>query len=357
PVEERPVPQSDIPGEESWPTQPFPPKSLVYAQQRFTEAEASDLTHETHAWVKNWLRELQTGDIFLPPSKQGAVTLPQFNGGTDWGGASYNPQTRTLFVNASNEAEWISMIPAAQQKDLSYFRLGQQIYGAVCSACHGYGQPQNPGSPSLDYLKSLKESKSQEDVHQILLNGQGTMPKFAALSDVERDAIVAFLWDEGKEKMIDSENANLTISREIPWVATGHREIKDPEGFPVNKRPWGVLNAIDLDQGKIKWQVPLGTYPELEKRGFPPTGTFNMGGPIATAGGLVFIGGSMDERFRAFDQETGEVLWEFQMDAGGYATPATYMIDGVQYVIIAAGGGGKPGTRAGDGYYCFRLLK
>jgi quinoprotein glucose dehydrogenase len=131
--------------------------------------------------------------------------------------------------------------------------------------------------------------------------------------------------------------------------------LRDLEGFPAHEGPWGALNAIDMDEGKILWQVPLGTYPELEKRGFPPTGTFNMGGPLVTSSGLVFIGATMDERFRAFDAGTGEVLWEFQLESGGYATPATYSIDGKQFIVIAAGGGGKPETKPGDGFYCFAL--
>ncbi len=115
------------------------------------------------------------------------------------------------------------------------------------------------------------------------------------------------------------------------------------------------MSAIDLDKGSIDWQVPLGTYPALEKEGHDPTGTFNLGGPLVTAGGLVFIAATMDERIRAFDKDTGEMLWEFQMEAGGYATPATFAIDGHQYLMIAAGGGGIPGTPSGDAYYCFSL--
>ena len=110
--------------------------------------------------------------------------------------------------------------------------------------------------------------------------------------------------------------------------------------------PWGTLSGIDLDLGEIKWQVPLGTYPELEKQGLSPTGTFNMGGPIVTAGGLIFIGATMDERFRAFDKKDGSLMWEYQLEAGGYATPSTFQVNGKQFVIIAGGGLGKPGTKA-----------
>jgi quinoprotein glucose dehydrogenase len=155
--------------------------------------------------------------------------------------------------------------------------------------------------------------------------------------------------------MIDSTRAEFTLSNYTPFVSTGHNEIKDHQGFPANKPPWGALTSIDLNTGEVNWQVPLGTYPKLESRGHAATGTFNMGGPVITKGGLVFIGAAMDERFHAYDKDTGALLWEFQMDSGGYATPSVYEINGKQYVVIAAGGGGKPGTKPGDKYYCFAL--
>ena len=353
PIEEVPVPQSNIPGEETWPTQPFPPIALRYAQQRLTEAEITDLNQEATDSVKKQLAGMQLGDIFLPPSVEGAVTLPQFNGGTDWGGAAYDPITRHLYVNTSNEAEWISMVATEPERQITVHQLGRQLYRSNCSNCHGFENPKNPGTPNLTTLRNSTADSSNAYIATVLLNGKGQMPKFASLSEDERNALVAYIKDEGNDIILDSEN--LSRSNTIPWVATGHREMKDPEGFPINKRPWGTLNAIDLDKGEIAWQATLGTYPELEARGLEPTGTFNMGGPLVTAGGLVFIAATMDERFRAFDKDTGDVLWEYQMGAGGYATPATYEIDGKQYVVIAAGGGGKPGTKPGDAYYCFGL--
>jgi quinoprotein glucose dehydrogenase len=181
------------------------------------------------------------------------------------------------------------------------------------------------------------------------------MTSFATFSPLEQRAVIAFLFGEGGDEMIETRDLDLSFAAEYPVTMTGHHDWRDPEGFPVNKRPWGTLNCVNLNEGTLEWQVPLGTYPKLEARGESPTGTFNIGGPIVTKGGLVFIGAAMDERFHAFDKDTGKLLWEFQMDAGGYATPTTYEIEGRQYIVIAAGGGGKPGTHPGDSYYCFAL--
>ena len=355
PVKEQPVPASDIPGEETWPTQPFPPSSLIYGMQQFNKDDVTDISDSARNDILGKLKNMETGGTFLPPRMKGSVIIPQFCGGTDWGGAAYDPVSRMLYVNCCNEAEWTSMVKAAPSEKTTTFELGRMLYGTICSACHGYSNPNNPNSPSLDKLKQIRLDNSRSFIDSVLRNGKGQMPKFTSLSQTERSALVDFLGDEGKETAVNRDSMKQSFTHEILWVASGHNTIRDPEGFPANKRPWGTMSAINLDEGKIAWQVPLGTYPELEARGFPPTGTFNMGGPLVTAGGLVFIGGAMDERFRAMDAKTGKVLWQFQMDAGGYATPSTFSVNGKQYVVIAAGGGGKPETKPGDAYYCFAL--
>jgi quinoprotein glucose dehydrogenase len=144
-------------------------------------------------------------------------------------------------------------------------------------------------------------------------------------------------------------------NKQEPYRPTGYFKFLDKNGYPAIKPPWGLLNAIDLNKGEFLWRVPLGEFPELTARGIPRTGTENFGGTIVTAGGLVFIGGSKDEMFHAFDKRTGELLWQSKLDAGGYATPCTYSVKGRQYVAIAAGGGGKLGTKSGDTFVAFAL--
>ncbi len=351
PVEEVQVPPSNIPGEEAWPTQPFPPTGLRYAKQSFTEADITNLNEEATQNVKEQIKDWKLGDIFIPPTEQPSVMLPQFNGGTDWGGAAYDPETNSLIVNCSNELEWISMVKSQPNLDQSMFHFGRDLYGALCSWCHFQGS----GNPSLTSLKDRGAAYNKEYVINTMNSGRGQMPSFSNLSKTEKEAILAYLWDEGRSTKVSEVGAEFTIANYAPYVSTGHNEIKDPEGFPANRPPWGTLTSIDLNRGQINWQVPLGTYPRLEARGYEATGTFNMGGPVVTGGGLVFIGAAMDERFHAYDKETGDLLWEFQMEAGGYATPSTYQVDGKQYLVIAAGGGGKPGTKPGDKYYCFSL--
>lgn len=354
-VEERPVEISEIPGEYTAPTQPFPIKPLAYTNQNFTLDDVTDLNPEARAYVLEQLKEFKLGPIFTPPGFQKLVMAPQFNGGSEWPGAAFDPADNTLYINSSNEAEWISMREAKLDKEISFPDLGERIYQTICSNCHQMDAAGELNGVALPALRTVKERLSQEEVMTIITEGKGQMPSWAGFLEIEREAMLAFLFDDRHDEVIDTENLQFTWTGNIPYLSTGHHDFHDQEGYPINKRPWGQLHAIDMNTGDFKWSVPLGTYRALEAKGYEPTGTFNIGGPVVTAGGLVFIGATLDERFRAFDKTTGEELWYYQMDGSGYATPATFMYEGRQYVVIAGGGGSIHQTPSSDSYYCFAL--
>lgn len=181
------------------------------------------------------------------------------------------------------------------------------------------------------------------------MTGRGMMPSFSHISTAERNAIVDFLFDKTSEKQVVTTQKDV-----VPYQHTGYNRWYDSEGYPVSTPPWGTLTAIDLNTGKHRWQIPLGEYPELTKKGIAPTGTDNYGGPLVTASGLIFIAASRDEKLRAFEKETGKIVWEYPLPAGGYASPSTYVVNGKQYIVIACGGG-KLKTKSGDKYVAFCL--
>jgi quinoprotein glucose dehydrogenase len=264
PVEERAVPASDVEGEAAWPTQPIPAKPPPFVRQAFTERMITDVSPEAHEFVLRRFRQARGRKIYDPPSREGTIVFPGFHGGANWSGASFDPATGRLYVNA-NEIPWILTMKNAPT-----------------------GYPHR-------------------------------------------------------------------------FLSTGYYRFLDPEGFPAIKPPWGTLTSIDLNRGEIAWQIPLGDVPELSKRGVPQTGTENFGGSIVTAGGLVFIGATKDRKFRALDKDTGKILWETQLEAGGNATPSSYEARGKQYVVIAAGGGfgnrapERQDTVAGDAFVAYAL--
>jgi quinoprotein glucose dehydrogenase len=325
----------------------MPVKPPPFARQVLDEENVTDISPESREAVLERLREVRSGGQFVPPSTEGTVIYPGFDGGAEWGGSAFDPETRLLYVN-SNEMAWIlQMLELPPAGDGG--PLGARVYAQHCTICHGVekrGDPQGQ-FPRIDDLEGRLKP---EDAATILKEGKGVMPAFAFLSDAESEALVAHLYGQPEP---ESDAAHAAAAGR-PYSHMGYNRFLDPDGYPAVKPPWGTLNAIDLDAGEIRWTVPLGEVPELTARGVPLTGTENYGGPIVTAGGLIFIGATKDERFRAFDKATGKVLWETNLPAGGYATPATYEANGKQYVVIAAGGG-KMGTKSGDTYLAFAL--
>jgi quinoprotein glucose dehydrogenase len=339
------TPASDLDGEAAWPVQRLPMMPPPFARQVFAENNISRITDSSYAFVKaRFDQGLRTGRQFIPPSTEGTVIFPGFDGGGEWGGAAVDPETGILYVNG-NEMPWILTMV-----DLRHGRTpGARLYAFNCAVCHG---AEREGDPQgiFPALTAIGDTMSSEEIARQIRNGKGIMPSFGHLTDDEIGQVTAFLLDQEEG---GAQDAGIEALR-YPYGHTGYNRFLDPDGYPAVEPPWGTLNAIDLNRGEILWQVPLGEFPELTARGIPKTGTENYGGPVVTAGGLIFIGASKDEFFRAFDKKTGEELWKAKLPAGGYATPATYMLDGKQYVVIAAGGG-KMGTRSGDAYVAYAL--
>lgn len=351
PVEERPVPASDMPGEAAWPTQPIPVQPPPFSRQVVTEADLTRRTPEAHAAVLERFRQVRTHEPFAPPSKEGTIIFPGFDGGAEWGGAAWDSTSGLLYVNA-NEMPWIlTMIDVAPVVDGQAVSLGESVYTANCVGCHGVDR-EGDVTGAFPSLVDIGTRRTPVEVRQVVETGAGRMPGFAHLPVGEKEALVAFLL--GLKASDEVDRGARGPAADVPFAHTGYHRWLDPDGYPAVAPPWGTLAAIDLNEGTIAWQVPLGEYPELTAAGHPLTGTENYGGPVVTAGGLVFIAATNDERIRAFDKATGEQLWEAPLPAGGYATPATYMVDGRQYVVVACGGG-KMGTEPGDAYVAFAL--
>jgi quinoprotein glucose dehydrogenase len=359
PIEEFPVPSSDLAGEVAATTQRLPLKPAPFARQMFTAAEITNRTPEARRAVLERFVRVRPHSQFIPPSREGTIIFPGFDGGAEWGGASVDPDG-ILYVN-SNEMPWIlSMIDSGGATS-----LGEQVFLQNCAGCHGVGRQGNPGS-NIPSLVDLKQKLTREQALEVITKGRGVMPAWGFLSEAQRQAVVSYLLGgeptplartpgkpEWETYQADTSKQPFTPP---PYTHTGYNRFLDPDGYPAVRPPWGTLNAIDLNTGEYRWKVTLGEYPELTAKGMAPTGTENYGGAVVTAGGVLFIGASKDEQFRAFDRKTGRELWKVKLPAGGYATPATYEVAGRQYVVIACGGG-KLGTKSGDAYVAFALPK
>jgi len=349
PVEEKPFPKSALEGEETWPTQPVPTKPAPFARQVFTEDMINSIDVPASFPIIEKFKTLRTGTQFNPPSKEGTIIFPGFDGGAEWGGPSFDPATGILYIN-SNEMPWIlTMVDVRMNAKTS---LGSQLFQTYCASCHGLdrsGDPQH-GYPSLEHAD---QKFNPSTLSKFISKGKGMMPAFASLKPDERDAIAHYLLNLD-EKQKQGEKGAFERHPEVLFSNTGYNRFVNSEGYPAVEPPWGTLNAIDMNTGETQWQVSLGEFEELKSKGIPPTGTENYGGSVNTKSGLIFIAATHDEKIRAFDKEHGKVLWEYKLPFGGYATPAIYEVDGQEFIVVACGGG-KMGTKSGDVYVAFSL--
>jgi quinoprotein glucose dehydrogenase len=344
PIMYRNYPPSDVPGEVASRQQGLPTKPAPYARQLLTEDLLTNRTPEVHAWAVEQFHKFRSEGQFVPFSVgKDTVIFPGFDGGAEWGGSAVDVETGILYLNV-NDVAWTGALAENSEKTGP-----RAIYLDQCSLCHGDKMEGSP--PVMPSLAGVGKRLRSQEIDGTIRNGKGRMPGFPNLSDDQRAALVNYLVSgEGKELKIAGPPLPTTKYR-----FTGYHKFLDPDGYPAVAPPWGTLNAINLNTGEYVWRVPLGEYPALAA-GRKETGTENYGGPIVTAGGLLFIGATnFDRKFRAFDASTGALLWEATLPFPANATPATYEVNGRQLVVIAAGGGKDPRSPSGGVYVAFAL--
>ncbi len=351
PIREIPVPPSDLDGEETWPVQPVPDLPPPFSPQILTMDNITDISDSSHDFVAGILKNVHTGRQFIPPSTDGTVVLPGFDGGGEWGGAAVDPASGILYVNGS-VMPWIITMLKIDTTTAMLAQPGRNLYMVNCAVCHGQNREGLPGNV-YPALTDIGKKYNKEEIIKLLNSGKGFMPAFQNLHKDEKLSIIAFITGEAPVTDL-KETSRDTKTPLIPYTHTGYNRFVDQQGYPAIKPPWGIISAIDLNKGDILWQVPLGEFKELTDRGIPITGTENYGGPVVTAGGLIFIAASKDGYIRAFNKDNGKECWKYKLPSGGYATPAVYKVNGRQYVVIACGGG-KMGTPSGDTYMAFAL--
>jgi quinoprotein glucose dehydrogenase len=358
PIEERPVPQTNVPGEKTAPTQPHPTLPAPFARQRFTEDMLTKRTPEAHAAALAKFKTLSSDGPFAPFSlDRKTIVFPGYDGGAEWGGSAVDPARGVLYVNA-NDVPWIGGLRVSQPTANSSRAV--EVYAENCAACHGMDR--KGASADFPSLVNLGSRMSRDAASAVISGGKGRMPGFPQISSTERGQLLDMLYNEFHAQILNMPPEALREGRLLGGSAptryqfTGYEKFQDAQGYPAVLPPWGTLNAIDLNNGKTLWRIPLGEYPELVAKGMSNTGSENYGGPVLTKSGLIFIGATIfDRKFRAFDARKGTLLWETQLPYAGNATPIVYAIKGRQYVLIAASGGKDRNGPQGSAYVAYAL--
>jgi quinoprotein glucose dehydrogenase len=343
-VEQKFSARGAVPGEVPSPTQPIPTLPFPFTRQGFTEKDLNPFVADRDSTLA-LIGKSRTGGPYIPIGFERTIFFPGTDGGAQWGGAATDPEG-TMYVPAKEIPVYTSLVK--KEKNNGKALSGNKLYQLYCAACHGADRMGNHDG-SYPSLSAIDKRMTETEIHQLLQKGKGMMPSFSHISEAERRGIVDFLNRKNATETVAS-----SVKSEVPYQHTGYNRWYDRNGYPISMPPWGTLTAIDLNSGNRRWQIALGEYPALTQKGIPATGTDNYGGPLVTAGGLIFIAASSDEQFRAIDKKTGTIVWTYKLPAAGYASPSTYSVDGVQYVVIACGGG-KLNTKSDDKYIAFRL--
>jgi quinoprotein glucose dehydrogenase len=295
-------------------------------------------------------KKIRSGGQFTPPSLEGTIVFPGFDGGGEWGGATWDPESGLLYVN-SNEMAWVlRLVPREASKGRD---TGSSLYTRHCAGCH---RPDRQGTPpEFPSLIRIGQSRTREQVTGVVSKGAGRMPGFGQLGEAAINAITRYIMTGENLPVTGAEHNATPHMSPLKYGMDGYNKFLDADGYPAITPPWGTLNAINLHTGEYAWKIPFGEIPALAAKGLKDTGSENYGGSVVTAGGLLFIGATnFDKLFRAYDKRNGKLLWQTTLPAAGNATPAVYAVNGRQYVVTAAGGG-KSGQPSGGSYVAFAL--
>ena len=352
PLETKTYPTSNIPGEVAAKQQSLPTKPAPFARQQLTEDMLTQRTPEAHQWALENFRMFRSAGQFVPLSVgKETIVFPGFDGAAEWGGPALDPQTGIIYVN-SNEMAWNAAL--GESTDETGTRA---LYTSQCAVCHHDDLKGAP--PDFPSLVAVGSRLTFSQIAATIQNGKGRMPGFPNLTLEQTTALADFLANGQSAESSAGKKEIVSSGPQLPamkYHLLGYNRFLDPDGYPAIAPPWGTLNAINLNTGEYVWKIPFGEYPELTGAGMKDTGSENYGGPIVTAGGLLFIGASnFDKKFRAYNSSTGKLLWESNLPFSGNATPATYSINGRQFVVIAAGGGKDRKSKSGGVYLAFAL--
>ena len=342
--------------EKLWPTQPMPviPKPLV--RQSFDSADLNDIVDaSSDASIKKTFLNYGPSKIFTPPSVKGTIVLPGYDGGAEWGGPSFDPETQFLYVN-TNEMAWLLNMVENKKNDktlLTNYEAGKIIYTQNCMKCHGTEMQGGGNYPSI---VGADKKYTVTSFSQLVTTGKRMMPGNNVLTIQEKTALASYVLNVKNAQQIKytGDVSKLLPPQKTTYGFTGYNKFLTPEGYPAIRPPWGSLTAIDLKTGAHVWKIPFGEFEALKAMGIPATGRENYGGPVVTKGGLLFIGASADGKFRIIHKRTGKILREIDLPAPGVATPSIYEVNGKQYVVIACGGS-KWGGKTSDAYVAFTL--
>ena len=338
PIEERPVLKSDMPGETTWPTQPFPTRPPPFARQSFTVKDLSPFLEPAER--EQLTREMQSAHnegLFTPPGLRNTVEMPGNNGGANWGGTTANPTNGDVYVVSKDLPAMLKLELAGKVSATgSPEAQGRAVFAANCSLCHGVNREGKP--PAIPSLVDVGAKLSDEQMRSVVQHGQGPMPSFAQLPAAEITNLLAYL-----KRPELSPGPAVAASAPAGPVDPITAQYKSSFGFmfansglPVITPPWTSLTAYDLNTGTIRWKIPLGFVPELAAKGFTDTGSqFPKLSPVLTAGGLIFTG-TRDRKVRAIDADSGKVIWEAEVDAALEGMPAVYEVHGREYVVFCA---------------------